>query len=78
MKFGEVVVHIEHYSFTKFHCILMKNIIVLYQTHLMDSPSVGAGELGLNRHMLKSVPTSITQQPILLFIMHVPISNANG
>ena len=40
MKLGEVVVHIEYYSFTKFHYILMKKIIVLYQTHLTDGPSV--------------------------------------
>ena len=37
MKLGEVVVHIEYY---KFHYILMKKIIVLYQTLLMDGPSV--------------------------------------
>ena len=36
MKLGEVVVHIEHHSFTKFHYILMKKIIVSYQTHLTD------------------------------------------
>ena len=38
MKLGEVVVHIEYYNFTKFHYILMKKIIVLYQTHLTDGP----------------------------------------
>ena len=40
MKLGEVVVHIEYYNFTKFHHILMKIIIVLYQTDLTDGPSV--------------------------------------
>ena len=40
MKLGEVVVHIEYYNFIKFHYILMKKIIVLYQTHLTDGPSV--------------------------------------
>ena len=40
MKLGEVVVNIEYYNFTKFHYILMKKIIVLYQTHLMDGLSV--------------------------------------
>ena len=40
MKLGKVVVHIEYYNFTKFHYILMKKIIVLYQTHLTDGPSV--------------------------------------
>ena len=42
MKLGEVVVvvHIEYYNFTKFHYILMKKKIVLYQTHLTDGPSV--------------------------------------
>ena len=41
MKLGEVVVNIEYYNFTKFHYILMnKKIIVLYQTHLTDGPSV--------------------------------------
>ena len=39
MKLGEVVVHIKYYSFTKFHYILMKKIIILYQTHLTDGPS---------------------------------------
>ena len=37
MKLGEVL---EYYNFTKFHYILMKKIIVLYQTHLADGPSV--------------------------------------
>ena len=49
MKLGEVVVHIEYYNFTKFHYILMKKIIVLYQSHLTDGPSIGAGELGLRK-----------------------------
>ena len=40
MKFGEVVVHIKYYSFNKFHYILMKKIIVFYQTHLTDGLSV--------------------------------------
>ena len=40
MKLGEVVAHIEYYNFTKFHLILMKKIIVLYQTYLTDGPSV--------------------------------------
>ena len=40
MKFGEVVVHIDYYNFTKFYYILKKKIIVLYQTHLTDGPSV--------------------------------------
>ena len=40
MKFGDVVVHIEYYNFTKFHYILMKKIIVLYQTNLTDGLSV--------------------------------------
>ena len=40
MKLGEVVVNIEYYNFTKFHYILMKKIIVFYQTHLTDGPSV--------------------------------------
>ena len=40
MKLGEVVAQIEYYKFTKFHYILMKKIIVLYQTHLTDGPSV--------------------------------------
>ena len=45
MKLGEVVVNIEYYNFTKFHYILMKKIIVLYQTHFMDG-LLGASELG--------------------------------
>ena len=40
MKIGEVVVLYVYYNFTKFHYILMKKIIVLYQTHLTDGPSV--------------------------------------
>ena len=40
MKLGEVVVHIEYYNFAKFHYILMKKIIVLYQTYLTDGPSI--------------------------------------
>ena len=60
MKFGDVVVHIEYYNFTKFHYILMKKIIVLYQTHLMDVPSVRGrwigpkmdGEAGLTMGLL--------------------------
>ena len=40
MKLGEVVVLYVYYNFTKFHYILMKKIIVFYQTHLMDGPSV--------------------------------------
>ena len=40
MKLVEVVVHIEYYSFTKFFYILMKKIIVLYQTHLTDGRSI--------------------------------------
>ena len=40
MKLGEVVVLYMYYDFTKFYYILMKKIIVLYQTHLMDGPSV--------------------------------------
>ena len=40
MKLGEVVAHIEYYNFTKFHYILMKKIIGLYQTHLTDGLSV--------------------------------------
>ena len=40
MKLGEVVGHIDYYNFAKFHYILMKKIIDLYQTHLTDSPSV--------------------------------------
>ena len=40
MKLGEVVVHIDYYNFIMFHYILMKKMIVLYQTHLMDGPSV--------------------------------------
>ena len=43
MKLGEVVVHIEYYNFTKFHYI-----IVLYQTHLMDGPSVRGRGIGPN------------------------------
>ena len=43
MKLGEVVVHIEYYNFTKFHYILVKKIIILYQTHLTD------GALSLKR-----------------------------
>ena len=61
MKLGEVVVHIEYYNFTKFHHILMKKIIVLYQTHLMDVPSVRGrwigpkmdGEAGLTMELLR-------------------------
>ena len=60
MKLGEVVVHIEYYNFTKFHHILMKKIIVLYQTHLMDVPSIRGrwigpkmdGEAGLTMGLL--------------------------
>ena len=37
MKLGEVVEHIEYYNFTMFHYMLMKKIIVLYQTHSMGS-----------------------------------------
>ena len=37
MKLGEVVAQIEYDKFTKF---VMKKIIVLYQTHLTDGPSV--------------------------------------
>ena len=40
MKLGEAVVHIEYYNFTMLHYILVKKIIVLYQTHLTDGPSV--------------------------------------
>ena len=40
MKLGEVVVRIEYYNFIKFHYIMMKKIIVLYQTHLTDGPSI--------------------------------------
>ena len=40
MKLGEVVVHIEYYNFAKFHYMLRKKIIVLYQTHLMDGSRV--------------------------------------
>ena len=47
MKLGEVVVHIEYYNFTKFHYILMKKIIVLYQTHLWTVRPLGAGEFGI-------------------------------
>ena len=36
MKLGEVVVNIEYNNFIKFHYILMKKVIVLYQTHLSD------------------------------------------
>ena len=46
MKLGEVVVHIEYYNFTKFHHILMKKIIVLYQTHLTDGPFIRGRRLG--------------------------------
>ena len=46
MKLGEVVVHIEYYNFTKFHYILMKKIIVLYQTHLTDGPSIRGRWIG--------------------------------
>ena len=40
MKLGEVVVLYVHYNFTKFHLIVMKKIIIFYQTHLTDSPSI--------------------------------------
>ena len=53
MKLGEVVVHIKYYSFTKFHYILMKKIIVLYQTHLICS--LGAGEFGHRIMLLKEI-----------------------
>ena len=47
MKLGEVVVNIEYNNFKKFHYILMKKIIVFYQTHLTDGRPLGAGEFGL-------------------------------
>ena len=40
MKLGEVVVLYVYYNFTRFHYILIKKIIVLYQTHLTYGPSV--------------------------------------
>ena len=40
MKLAEVEVHIGYYNLTNFHYILLEKIIVLYQTHLMDGPSV--------------------------------------
>ena len=40
MKLGEVVVHIEYYNFTKLNYMLMKKIIVSYQTHLTDGPYI--------------------------------------
>ena len=40
MKLREIVVHMECYNLTKFHYILMKNIIVFYRSHLTDGPSV--------------------------------------
>ena len=44
MKLGEVVVLYVCYNFTKFQYILMKKIIILYQTHLICP--LGAGEFG--------------------------------
>ena len=63
MKLGEVVVHIEYYNFTKFHYILMKKIIVFYQTHLTDGPSVRGRRIGP-----KCMPTYVSNYMLFMHI----------
>ena len=58
MKLGEVVVHIEDYNFIEFYYILMKKIIVLYQTHITDSPSI-RGRLIWPKTIAKNLKSSV-------------------